>query len=325
VFGDDLISQTKAALTSVYHYDGLGSTRLLSNLSGAVTDRYTYTAFGETDTAGTSGNNSGSTDNNYLYTGEQRDPNLGFYYLRARYMDPGAGRFVGMDVWMGDDSTPSTLHKYSYVLNMPSQFFDPSGFAPYSADFGNAVHSYVCDEYRGDNPGNNLIDCDAKAPYTWEGDYFKPDIFDRVNRYYGEVKPLSLSGIAKGKTQIVTYDMAYGSQGWRRLDDWWPRPTEIHGSQVYFFNSEGVIFYTDDENERRALASVALAVLASKYRQHVLNGPKKTNTNSPMGGEVVATRVVYAAVGGIGVYAGYQLSSAISLAIGNSIMTRGVF
>jgi len=44
-----------------------------------------------------------------------------------------------------------------------------------------------------------------------------------------------------------------------------------------------------------------------------------------MGGEVVATRVVYAAVGGIGVYAGYQLASAISLAIGNSIMTRGVF
>jgi len=127
VFGDDLISQTKAALTSVYHYDGLGSTRLLSNLSGAVTDRYTYTAFGESDTAGTSGNNSGSTDNNYLYTGEQRDPNLGFYYLRARYMDPGAGRFVSQDSWMGNSSDPLSLHKYGYANFNPVMGVDPSG------------------------------------------------------------------------------------------------------------------------------------------------------------------------------------------------------
>ncbi len=33
----------------------------------------------------------GVTENHYLYTGEQFDPGAGYYYLRARYMDPGMG------------------------------------------------------------------------------------------------------------------------------------------------------------------------------------------------------------------------------------------
>ena len=38
-----------------------------------------YTAFGEMDVQ------DGSTENSYLYTGEQFDGELGQYYLRARY------------------------------------------------------------------------------------------------------------------------------------------------------------------------------------------------------------------------------------------------
>ena len=78
--------------TNYYHYDGLGSTRALSNNSGVITDTYIYDAFGELL------NQTGDTENNYLYTGEQYDPNLGFYYLRARYMNPGIGRFISMDL-----------------------------------------------------------------------------------------------------------------------------------------------------------------------------------------------------------------------------------
>ena len=46
VHGDDLISQSRAGTTSYYHYDGLGSTRALSNDTGGTTDTYTYDAFG---------------------------------------------------------------------------------------------------------------------------------------------------------------------------------------------------------------------------------------------------------------------------------------
>jgi RHS repeat-associated protein len=143
VYGDDLISQTKLALagpsvTSVYHYDGLGTTRALSAYKvdaagvpqaghGEITDRYAYTAFGESDPAGTSGDTSGSSENNYRYTGEQLDPNLGFYYLRARYMDPGQGRFLRADTWSGRDFDPGTLHKYLYANGNPVTWRDPSG------------------------------------------------------------------------------------------------------------------------------------------------------------------------------------------------------
>ncbi|WP_200911156.1 RHS repeat-associated core domain-containing protein, partial [Pseudoalteromonas sp. P1-9] len=54
-------------------------------------------------------NQTGTTDNNYLYTGEQFDGDLDQYYLRARYYDQGVGRFTQQDAWMGRDGEPVTL------------------------------------------------------------------------------------------------------------------------------------------------------------------------------------------------------------------------
>ena len=119
-YGDDLVSQ-KRDTVSTYHYDGLGSTRALSNELGGLTDSYDYDAFGEVL------NQTGSTENNYLFTGEQFDPNLDQYYLRARYYDQGIGRFTQMDTWMGVNSDPVTLHKYLYANVDPVNFTDPTG------------------------------------------------------------------------------------------------------------------------------------------------------------------------------------------------------
>lgn len=48
-------------------------------------------------------------------------------YLRARYMDPGQGRFLGMDGWTGRESSPNTLHKYLWTESDPANGIDPSG------------------------------------------------------------------------------------------------------------------------------------------------------------------------------------------------------
>jgi hypothetical protein len=85
-YGDDLISQKRGTSVYFYHYDGIGSTRNLTDSNAVVTDSYVYDAYGVLL------EKSGSTENDYLYTGEQFDPNIGFYYLRARYMDPETGR-----------------------------------------------------------------------------------------------------------------------------------------------------------------------------------------------------------------------------------------
>ncbi len=69
----------------------------------------------------------GTTENSYLFTGEQYDPNAGFYYLRARYMNPDTGRFVTTDPYQGRMHEPATLHKYIYANANPVNNFDPSG------------------------------------------------------------------------------------------------------------------------------------------------------------------------------------------------------
>ena len=120
-YGDDLLSQTRAEGAFIYHYDGLGSTRALTDQTGTSTDSYIYTAFGELK------EQQGTTPNTYLYTGEQLDPNLGFYYLRARYYNPSNGRFPSMDTWIGRSADPRTLHKYLYTHADPVNGVDPSG------------------------------------------------------------------------------------------------------------------------------------------------------------------------------------------------------
>ena len=62
-----------------------------------------------------------------LYTGEQYDPDLGMYYLRARYHNPQTGRFWNMDSFEGNNQDPPSLHKYLYCRNDPANRIDPSG------------------------------------------------------------------------------------------------------------------------------------------------------------------------------------------------------
>ena len=108
---------------SFYGYDGGGNVRQLTNSAGAVTDTYEYDAFGN-DVYHT-----GTTPNNYLYRGEQYDPDLGLYYLRARYYNPATGRFLSRDPENGNRLSPASLRKYLYAGGDPVNSFDPSGRA----------------------------------------------------------------------------------------------------------------------------------------------------------------------------------------------------
>jgi RHS repeat-associated protein len=65
--------------------------------------------------------------NPLLYRGERFDPTLGQYYLRARFYDPGTGRFTAMDPFRGYSSNPRTLHKYLYTHGNPVNGIDPTG------------------------------------------------------------------------------------------------------------------------------------------------------------------------------------------------------
>jgi RHS repeat-associated protein len=125
-YGHDLISQDRATPAtnlwnlSYYGYDGHGNVRTLTNAAGQITDTYDY------DTYGQLLHTTGATTNPYLYTGEQYDPALGLYHLRARMMNPLTGRFWNADTYEGTQD-PASLHKYLYANADPVQGIDPSG------------------------------------------------------------------------------------------------------------------------------------------------------------------------------------------------------
>ena len=60
------------------------------------------------------------------YAGEWKN-GTGLINLRARSYDPVLGRFIGRDTFGGVASAPQTGNRYSYALNNPYRFTDPSG------------------------------------------------------------------------------------------------------------------------------------------------------------------------------------------------------
>jgi RHS repeat-associated protein len=124
-YGDSLVNQNllnnNQFLPSFFGLDAHGTTRLLTNNTGAVTDRYDYDAFGNLVSA------SGTTPNDYLYSGERFDAEAGAYYQRERYYSPQRGRFLTSDPFAGFTNLPRSLHKYVYVGADPVNYTDPSG------------------------------------------------------------------------------------------------------------------------------------------------------------------------------------------------------
>ncbi len=122
-----------------YSYDGHGSVRSITNDSGAIVEEYDYDAFGIMIALRTINQETAQFEerpvseyyetslNDYLYTGEQFDRDLGQYYLRARYLNPQSGRFHTMDTYEGRNGEPITLHKYLYANANPVSGTDPSG------------------------------------------------------------------------------------------------------------------------------------------------------------------------------------------------------
>jgi len=128
-FADDLVSQTRysgtaGALTPTTRFiqaDGFGSTRWLTDGSGAITDAIDYDAFGNEI------GRSGTTPVEHLYRGERFDAGLAMYDLRARLYAPGNGRFLTQDSFVGFSMDPQSLHKYAYAHHDPINNIDPSG------------------------------------------------------------------------------------------------------------------------------------------------------------------------------------------------------
>jgi len=117
-----LIARLKGSEWRFYHYDELGSTRLLTDGSGSVTDRYSYDAYGSvTSHIGS------TTDNPYQYVGalgyytHYQDPDFRLLELGFRFYDTESGRFTQLDP-VGDG-----INWYAYAGGNPTAWVDPWG------------------------------------------------------------------------------------------------------------------------------------------------------------------------------------------------------
>ncbi len=119
----DLLSAYGGGQASYYAFDGLGSADALLAPDGTATDRYAYRAFG------LNSHYQGSSDNRYDWVGKQGyydDRESGLYFLRERFYDPQAGRFVSQDP-LGFEAGDANLYRYTF--NDPVNQIDPSGKA----------------------------------------------------------------------------------------------------------------------------------------------------------------------------------------------------
>ncbi|AGG05810.1 hypothetical protein C1G86_0191 [Dehalococcoides mccartyi] len=86
----------------------------------------TGTSFGSTKYYPYGVTRSGSVPTDEKFTGQKLD-DTGLYYYNARYYDPTIGRFISPDTLVQNIHNPQCLNRYSYVLNNPLKYIDPSG------------------------------------------------------------------------------------------------------------------------------------------------------------------------------------------------------
>ena len=124
-------------VTNNVHYmfsDHLGSTSLVTDALGtmAACNGYVSGQF-ESDYYPYGGempicNNVG--DQNYKFTGKERDAETGLDYFTARFDTSSLGRFMSADPMLGHLGDPQSLNKYAYVENNPATLTDPTGLDP---------------------------------------------------------------------------------------------------------------------------------------------------------------------------------------------------
>jgi len=141
-----LIARVCESHLSYYHFDSLGSTRLLTDVNGDVTDKYAFDAYGALLVHDRF---AGSVDQPYQYVGKLgyythwQEPELKLLQLGIRFYGAELGTFTQMDRFK-----QSGLSSYSYSGASPLTWIDPDGLKkikyPYPVPPGNVARFKIC-------------------------------------------------------------------------------------------------------------------------------------------------------------------------------------
>nr|VFK24170.1 MAG: RHS repeat-associated core domain-containing protein [Candidatus Kentron sp. MB] len=120
--------------TRYLHRDNLGSIDTITDGRGNVVERMSYEAFGQRR----AGNWRSADDplagiilpafTNRGFTGHEHVDEMGLIHMNGRVYDPRLGRFLSADPHIQAPHSTQSYNRYSYVLNNPLKYTDPSGF-----------------------------------------------------------------------------------------------------------------------------------------------------------------------------------------------------
>ena len=132
--GLGLEARVDANGSDYYDFDALGSTAGLTNTTGAVVNRYSYLPFGENVTT------TETVANPFEYVGQWgvMDAGNGLDFMRARFYDANAGRFIS-----NDPLIQAGKNSYAYTENNPISFYDASGLCPTDGDGSGDVSTFT--------------------------------------------------------------------------------------------------------------------------------------------------------------------------------------
>jgi RHS repeat-associated protein len=138
--GGKMVAQRKDTTLTYIHQDSLGSSSAASNANGSSEGSIRYLPFGLTR----SGMDTLSDNTDKLFTGQRLDFTTDLYYYGARYYDPEIGRFISAETIVPDPANPQTLNRYSYCLNNPLKYIDPTGHDVFIKGVNVAIlYSYI--------------------------------------------------------------------------------------------------------------------------------------------------------------------------------------
>jgi RHS repeat-associated protein len=135
-------SGTVSTATRYAHFDHLGSVTALSDEAGHVgggtpsaagtSGLWSYDSWGamrSSDGAGTSQSNIALPAGHRGFTGHETMPHIGLVNMNGRIYDPLIGRFLSPDPTVQFIANLQSYNRYSYVLNNPLRYTDPTGYS----------------------------------------------------------------------------------------------------------------------------------------------------------------------------------------------------
>ncbi|HEY0974630.1 MAG TPA: RHS repeat-associated core domain-containing protein [Solimonas sp.] len=118
-----------ALATDYIFRDALGSVDVITDYLALVKERFSYEAFGErrrlngTEAEGISG-----TFTDRGFTNHEHLDELNLIHMNGRVYDPQIARFTSADPFIQDPGNLQSFNRYSYVINNPLRYTDPSGY-----------------------------------------------------------------------------------------------------------------------------------------------------------------------------------------------------